>query len=262
MTTTARQMAHGDFTDLAENYSRYREGYAPSVRAALLGLLGRPAAELDAVDVGAGTGIWTRMVAEAGFRSVTAVEPNEKMRQAGQIDSADYAISWRQGTGEVTGLPSGSADLVSMASSFHWVNFETGTSEFCRVLRPGGWFVALWNPRLLEANPLLVEIEAVLNGLTDTMKRVSSAQPEMISNLAGRLDAHPGFKDVVVLEGRHVVGQDVQRYIGLWESVNDVRVQLGEEKFKQFIDYVRARLAGVREVTVTYLTRAVAARSA
>lgn len=263
MTTTTRQMTHGDFTDLAENYSRYREGYAPSVRSALLGLLGRPAAELDAVDVGAGTGIWTRMVADAGFRSVTAVEPNDKMRQAGILDSADYAISWRQGTGEKTGLPGRSADLVSMASSFHWVDFEVGTREFCRVLRPGGWFMALWNPRLLEANPLLMEIEAVLNGLMNkTMKRVSSAQPKMISNLAGQLDAHPGFNDVVVLEGRHVVCQDVPRYIGIWESVNDVRVQLGEEKFKEFIDYVRARLADVREVTVTYLTRAVAARSA
>ena len=37
--------------------------------------------------------------------------------------------------------------------------FDKATSEFSRVLKPDGCFVALWNPRLIEANPLLVEIE-------------------------------------------------------------------------------------------------------
>jgi SAM-dependent methyltransferase len=258
--TATLQLAHGDFTDLAGNYSLYREGYAPAVPAALLGLLGRPADQLDAVDVGAGTGLWTRMLAKTGFRSVTAVEPNDKMREAGIADSAGLPISWRTGTGEHTGLADASADLISMASSFHWVNFDQGTEEFSRVLRPGGWFVALWNPRLIEANPALANIEAELSRLKQTMKRVSSAHPEMIKALADRLYSHPKFDDVVVLEGRHVAEQSVDRYIGIWKSVNDVRVQLGEEKFSQFLDYAREQLDGTATVEVTYLTRAVVAR--
>lgn len=260
MTTATRNISHGDFTSLAEAYSRYREGYAPSVRSALIGLLGRPASDMDAVDVGAGTGIWTRMLAEAGFHSVTAVEPNDSMRKAGVRDSVGTPILWRPGTGEQTGLPDRAADLVSMASSFHWVDFDAGTAEFRRLLRPGGWFVALWNPRLIEANPVLAEIEAELARLKSSMKRVSSANPEMINTLADRLYNHSGFDDVVILEGRHEVEQSVSRYIGIWESVNDVRVQLGEEKFGQFLDYTRAKLADRETVTVTYLTRAVAAR--
>ncbi len=47
-----------------------------------------------------------------------------------------------------------------MASSLHWANFDKACDEFHRILRPGGVFVALWNPRFIEANPLLVEIEA------------------------------------------------------------------------------------------------------
>ncbi|MGH3170071.1 MAG: class I SAM-dependent methyltransferase [Trebonia sp.] len=260
MATTAQPLVHGDFTDLAESYSRYREGYALSVRTALLGLLGRPASQLDAVDVGAGTGIWTRILADGGFRSVTAVEPNENMRQAGIRDSVNSRILWRAGRGEQTGLPDASTDLVSMASSFHWVDFDRGTGEFIRLLRPGGWFVALWNPRLIEANPVLAEIEGELSNIKRSMKRVSSAHPEMIRTLADRLYAHPGFDEVVVLEGRHEVEQSVSRYIGIWESVNDVRVQLGEERFNQFMDYTRSKLEGLGTVTVTYLTRAVAAR--
>jgi ubiquinone/menaquinone biosynthesis C-methylase UbiE len=258
---TTTQFKHGDFTDLAVDYSKYREGYAPSVRDALIGLVGRPAGSLDAVDVGAGTGIWTRTLADGGFRSVTAVEPNDNMRAAGTTDSAAYAISWRAGRGERTGLESESADLVSMASSFHWVDFAAGTEEFRRLLRPGGWFTALYNPRLIDVNPVLVDIEAELNRLMGDKKRVTSAHPQMIKELTDRFAAHPQFDDVVVIEGRHTVEQSVSHYLGIWRSVNDVRVQLGDAAFDGFLDFIQKRLAGADKLDVTYLTRAVAARA-
>ncbi|HZG04582.1 MAG TPA: class I SAM-dependent methyltransferase [Streptomyces sp.] len=250
----------GDFTGLAENYSAYRTGYAPSVRAALLGLLGRPAGELDAVDVGAGTGIWTRMLHEAGFRSVTAVEPNDDMRSVGMRDSKGLGISWRTGTGESTGLPDAAADLVTMASSFHWVDFDQGTAEFHRVLRPGGWFAALWSTRLLQANPLLAEIEEELNRLHPGLRKSAFGRSGFTETLTERLAAHPLFDDVTTLEGRHVVTQTVEHHLGLWRSVNDVRSQLGEEKFARFLDHVERRLAHVETVEVTYLSRAWAVR--
>ncbi len=77
----------GDFTGLAQDYSQHRPDYCLSVLKALLGQLDNPVEEVDFVDVGAGTGIWTRMVHAAGVRSVTAVEPNEDMRQNGTADS-------------------------------------------------------------------------------------------------------------------------------------------------------------------------------
>lgn len=252
---------HGDFTGLADDYSNYRSGYAPSVRAALLGLLGRPPAELDVADVGAGTGIWTRMLAELGFRSVTAIEPNDDMRGNGIRDSIGTPIGWRPGRGEETGLEDDSVDLVSMASSFHWVDFDRGTEEFRRVLRPGGWFVALWNPRLVEANPLLAEIEAELKRLKPDLKRVAFGRSSFTETLTERLWAHPGFADVLVLEGRHVSVQTADRYLGAWRSVNDVRFELGEERFTRFLDYVERRLAGHETVDVTYRTRAWAAQA-
>jgi len=49
-----------------------------SFTARFLSLVGRPAHEVDAVDIGAGTGIWTRMLAAKGLRSVTAVEPSDE----------------------------------------------------------------------------------------------------------------------------------------------------------------------------------------
>lgn len=259
MTATLK---HGDFTSLAEDYSKYREGYAPSVVSALTGLLGGSTETCDAVDVGAGTGIWSRMLAGAGFRSVTSVDPNDAMRGIGERDSAHYNITWRAGSGEDTGLPTASADLVTMASSFHWVDFHKGTQEFSRVLRPGGWFVALWNPRYIQASPLLMDIEAELDRLKPGMKRVSSARQGLMDELSDRLAASPKFDDVILLEGRHDVQQSVEQYIGVWRSVNDVRVQLGEEKFERFLDYAQQRIGAAKKVETTYLTRAWAARRA
>ncbi len=259
--TAVVALKHGEFTGLAQDYSAYRPAYAETVLDAILGLLKRPAHALDAIDVGAGTGIWTRMLCRRGFRRLTAVEPNQDMRHTGERDSAGLPIAWREGTGERTGLPAASADLVSMASSFHWVDFEAGLREFHRLLRPHGRFVALWNPRLVEANPLLVEIEAILASfMPPNAKRVSSGRSGLAETLTEKLWASPLFDDVVYLEGRHVACQTPEQYLGAWRSVNDVRVQLGPAKFAAFLAAVARRLDGVDRIETTYLTRAWAAR--
>ena len=166
----------GDFTGLAKDYSQHRPGYSSSVLKALISLLNKPVSEIDFVDVGAGTGIWTRMVHASGVKSATAVEPNDDMRENGVVDSVGIGIRWVAGSAEWSGLPTASADWVSMASSFHWADFDVATREFHRILRAGGRFTALWNPRLIEANPLLVEIEAHLETLRPNIKRVSSGR--------------------------------------------------------------------------------------
>ena len=259
---TQAPMKHGDFTALAGDYARYRPGYAPSVVTALLALVGRPAAEIDAADVGAGTGIWTMMLAARGLRSVVAVEPNDKMRRQGILASQGRDISWRKGMGEATGLTPQSLDLVSMASSFHWVDFDKGCAEFQRILRRGGRFVALWNPRLIEVNPLLVEIENEIARLKPDIRRVSSGRSGLTERLTDLLWSKPGFEDVVYIEGRHSAQQTPAQYLGAWRSVNDLQVQLGPPLFQQFLDFVERRIEGLAAIETTYLTRAWTARRA
>lgn len=249
-----------DFTGLADDYSANRPDYCESVLDAIFGLLRRPAGEIDFVDVGAGTGIWTRMVARRGCRSVDAVEPNDDMRSLGQRDSTGLGIRWHAGSGEATGLAAGCCDLLSMASSLHWVDFERGTREFHRLLRPGGRFVALWNPRYIEASPLLMEIEMELTRLKPDLTRVSSGRSGLTETLTERLLASPCFEDVVYIEGRHMVPMSRERYLGAWRSVNDLQAQLGSRLFGEFLNFVENRIAQVPVIEATYLTRAWAAR--
>jgi ubiquinone/menaquinone biosynthesis C-methylase UbiE len=257
---TQPTLQHGDYTGLGEAYSRYRAAYAENVLTALLALAGKPAAEIDAVDVGAGTGIWTRMLARAGCRSVIAVEPNNEMRRFGAADSADLAIEWHAGSGEATGLPDACCDFLTMASSFHWVDFKRGTRELHRVLRHGGRFVALWNPRLIKDNPLLLEIEDHLHSLKPGMTRVSSGHSGITERLSDMLRASPWFDDVIYIEGQHHASLLQEQYLGAWRSANDIQVQLGAEKFAEFINYVGKRISDLPTIETTYLTRAWAVR--
>lgn len=249
-------MKHGDFSSLAENYSKYRPYYSQTALDAISGVLQRPVTELDVADIGAGTGIWSRMIARHGFKSVTSVEPNDSMREQGKKDSTETSIKWIAGSAEATGLADGSADLITAASCFHWFDFETATAEIHRVLRKDGWFVALWNPRLLQANPELKAIEDKLYEIAPDIKRVSSGSSSFVEALADRLHANEHFSDVIYFEGRHEQKFTQEQYLGVWWSVNDIRFQAGEKRFRQFMDYVAKEISSWPSISVNYKTRA------
>ena len=251
--------AHGDYTGLAREYAASRPGYALHVPDALLGLSKAGGAPLHVADVGAGTGIWTRMMARRGCRTV-AVEPNDEMRAYGERTESSVPIAWRKGSAEETGLGAGSVDLLTMASSFHWTDFERATKEFLRVLRPGGWFAALWNTRRVEGDRLLVEIEDELRRRVPHYEKRSSGRSRFCEELSQRLGALPGFGEVLYLEGRHVERMTPARYQGIWRSVNDVRVQAGEEVFEGFLNYIEGKTRSLEYVNAHYVTRVWATR--
>lgn len=138
----------GRFRDRADDYVRFRPTYPAAAIDALLDGLGSPAA-LTAADVGAGTGIASRLLAERGVR-VIAVEPGEAMRTAAEPHPG---VRWVAARAEATGLADASAQLVLCAQSFHWFRSADALAEFARILVPGGRAALMWNRRS-AADPL------------------------------------------------------------------------------------------------------------
>lgn len=135
----------GRFTDRVADYVRHRPTYPAGAIDAVLEGLG-DAREVAAADVGAGTGISSRLLARRGVR-VIAIEPNEAMRRAGEAEGTP-GVEWQNGTAEATGLGDSAVDLVLCAQAFHW--FEPGAAlrEIHRILRRGGGRLAImWNCR-------------------------------------------------------------------------------------------------------------------
>ncbi len=136
------------FSSRAADYAAARPSYPAAAIEALLCGLG-PLHALRVADVGAGTGIAARLLADAGT-PVTAVEPNAAMRAAAEPHAR---VTWVPGTAEATGLPSGSFGLVVCAQAFHWFEPARALPELLRLLRPGGRLAVMWNERERRTDP-------------------------------------------------------------------------------------------------------------
>jgi SAM-dependent methyltransferase len=134
----------GRFTDRAQDYANYRPSYPPEAIDYILSEMAQPS-ELVIADVGAGTGISARLMAERGSR-VWAIEPNAAMRE---VATPHPRIEFCNATAEQTCLPAESVDIVLCCQSFHWFNKPIALAEFHRILKPSGRLVLMWNDRNL-----------------------------------------------------------------------------------------------------------------
>lgn len=130
------------FANRAEDYAKYRPSYPSAAIDAILDPLGDPA-KLIIADVGAGTGISSRLIADRGV-TVWAIEPNPAMRQASEPHAN---VEFRNGTAEQTGLPDYSVDGVVCCQAFHWFEPIAALTEFRRILKPSGQVALMWNSR-------------------------------------------------------------------------------------------------------------------
>jgi len=132
-------------------------------------------------DVGAGTGLFTRLVARKAGK-VYALEPNAAMADQGRSDSREFAnVEWCSGTGEATGLEAASIDGLTCAQAFHWLDRARAAAEWRRILKPGAPVVLVWNERD-EGSPLQDEYEALLNRWCPEYPKVNhrNLSPEVI----------------------------------------------------------------------------------
>lgn len=143
-------MTHPDrFLGRAGVYAAARPTYPPALGEwlAAQGLLsGRVA------DVGAGTGLFTRLLLAHGGGpafAVDAVEPNPEMRA--QLETAlnqeveAGRLRVHDGTSEATSLESASVSLIAAAQAAHWFDPPPTVQEFRRVLKGGGQVLLVWN---------------------------------------------------------------------------------------------------------------------
>ena len=112
----------------------------------------------DVVDLGAGTGIFSRLLALLGHR-VTAVEPDPQMRA--QLAATSDGVTPLEGSAEAIPLPDGSVGAVVAAQAFHWFDNHEARAEIARVLADGGVFAPIWNVRD-ESVPWVAELTGVI----------------------------------------------------------------------------------------------------
>ena len=142
-------MNEARFTGKAEIYKKFRPSYPKEFMDYLYSQagFGRDSA---VADIGAGTGIFSRLMLERGS-TVYCVEPNGDMRDTAIKDLSGFANFIPVGGNDRnTGLPDRSVDYVTAAQAAHWFDKQAFTSECRRILKPGGKVVLVWNERDYE----------------------------------------------------------------------------------------------------------------
>lgn len=255
-------MKHGDFTDLAKFYNS-RPGYSIPLLQCLKNHVNamQESDEVLAADIGAGTGKLTENLEEIGLKGY-AVEPNDAMRAEGiKLFQNRNTFTWTKGSAEVTNLADNCVDWVLMGSSFHWADAPTALSEFYRILKPGGFFTAIWNPRNIESSKLHMDIEEVIYKEVPGMKRVSSGGKISSEEMQETLLKEGYFKDIIFMEAPHIEVMEKERYMKVWKSVNDIQVQAGPEGFQRIQNGIERIIKDMDEIEVPYKSRAWTVRS-
>lgn len=125
------------FDQQAEAYDRFRPTYPEAVFDELLGPV---PAGLDVLDVGCGTGIASRQMAQRGAK-VLGVELGPRMAEITRGHGVEVEIAAFEGW-DADGR---TFDRVISAQAWHWLDLPIATEKAASVLRPGGKLGLIWN---------------------------------------------------------------------------------------------------------------------
>src|SRR5690348_12996671 len=185
------------FGPAADAYDARRPSYPPEALRWALG--DQP---LRVVDLGAGTGILSRVLAGLGH-TVLPVEPDAAMRA--QLAAAAPDLHPLAGTAEAVPRPDASVDAVTAGQAYHWFDRARAHPEIARVLRPGGVFVPVWNIRD-ESVPWVAE-------LTRLSRRFGQPNQDHDGWLTEELG--PPFAPAERRVFRHAIPMTAERLVGL-----------------------------------------------
>jgi SAM-dependent methyltransferase len=235
-----RALSFGPAADL---YDAIRPSYpAPAVGWALAPL--GPGAHRVA-DIGAGTGIMTRLLLAAGH-DVVAVEPDAAMRQ--RLGSSTPHTTAVAGSAEHIPLPEASLDGAVAAQAYHWFDHDLAHAELARVVRAGGVFAAIWNIRD-ESVPWAAEYSRIVEGFRPAPKAAGYAVTSF----------GDGFGPVETAEFRHATAQTPDGLVRLMQS-RSYYLRATPSRQASLVDEIRelARthpdLAGRAEFQLPYVT--------
>jgi SAM-dependent methyltransferase len=104
-------------------------------------------------EIGPGTGTATRMLLELGADPLFAVEPDRRLADFLAKRTLSAALKVIVSPFETADLPDRRFDLGFCATAFHWLPEDAALARIGLLLRPGGWWAALWNVYGDESRP-------------------------------------------------------------------------------------------------------------
>jgi SAM-dependent methyltransferase len=220
-----------EFDHCAAVYAASRPAHAPEALAFIESHTGPPAGRV-AFDVGAGTGLFTWGLADAGWW-VVAVDASPVM--LAQMSPSDHPVQRLCATAERLPFADGPADLVTVAQAFHWFNPPYALAEFARVLKRGAWLALLWYRRQVSGHPFVQDFEAVLGEFNPKYRGEFARQ-----DWAGKIEACGAFLPAVEAQFSHQWQVDQEAVVGYGRSLSYIRNTVPRAELPRFDERVRS----------------------
>ena len=198
------------FTGKAALYKKFRPSYPQELLDYLYSELNFSKHSTIA-DIGAGTGIFTRLLLERGSK-VYAIEPNDDMRETSKKDLSKYKNFVSVNTSaENTGLDEASVDFITVAQAFHWFERQLFKQECQRLLKPGGKAVLVWNSKesdseIIRRNDEIIEKYCVNTG---GFKQRGGVPEDYKDFFAGGVCEYKVFRNDMYLDNTGFIGRNL-----------------------------------------------------
>ena len=208
------------FGSAAEAYERYRPGYPGE----LLRLVQTYAqGELaNALEIGAGTGLATRLFAGSGL-AVTAVEPDADMFAVLRRETVGMPVIPVLASFEELTKPQSPYDLLYAAAALHWTEPRGRWKRAGALLRPGGTFASFGGPTEIADPALRAEVGAARQSLlpSDDVPSPDGTAPDALMQWPGtELEREATFTHVEQHELPQVWQTSAAEYIGLLSTIS------------------------------------------
>ena len=214
------------FSSHAASYATYRPSYPPALAAWLASIAPETGVALD---VGAGSGQLSLLLAEH-FAKVVATDPSaEQVERAVRHPRIDYRIA----RAEQCDLSDGSIDLLTAAQAAHWFDLPAFFAEARRLLKPGGAIALISYAGMEHSSPIEPLIDAFR---LDTLEQYWPAERRLVENGYEDIDlpfepiAAPPFFIEVQWPLAAMVG-----YIDTWSAIRAMEKEEGRAKFDRFL---------------------------
>ncbi|MFB6452958.1 class I SAM-dependent methyltransferase [Bradyrhizobium tunisiense] len=240
------------FTAVAAAY-QHRYGHNERLMEQVATLVRDSAPDCSVADIGAGTGTLTAILDRLGFKG-WAIEPNSAMRDIGKGRKDINQFTWIQATAENTDLSDSSVGWVTMADAFHWTEPEPSLREFRRILKPRGYFAAIWSLRDFQHDPLQRSIDALIRSAVPGIKRVYERIGEVMASMPSSFATAQGFSEPTHLQAWHRETTSKQKYMDMWQMSHDIRDQVSLEKWEEICQAIEQEISPLPVLNLGYTT--------
>jgi SAM-dependent methyltransferase len=215
-------------------------------------------------EIGAGTGIATRRLLELGADPLVAIEPDHRLANFLRETIPDKALTVVPSSFEDAVLPEAGFDLGVSATAFHWLEEESALMKVAGLLRPGGWWVMVWNDfgDTERADPFHEATNQLLNGPSSAP--IDRREIPFSQDTAARLRALEkpnAFDNVEHRSGAWSLVLDPGQVVQLYATFSNINIRPDREAVLEELGRIAREEFGGRVVrnmvTSLYLARRV-----